>query len=152
VSAVEPAPAARRRATELGAGHVLAAADPDIIGELSGGGVQVSLDALGSAATAAAGVRSLRRRGRHIQVGLMLDANADAGLPWGPVVARELQVLGSHGMAATDYPQLLELIADGRLNPSVLVGKVVGLEQAGLELAAMDAPAQTAGLVVARVS
>ncbi len=152
VIAVDPSPSARQRAAELGAEHVLAAADPDAIIELSGGGVQVSLDALGSAATAAAGVRSLRRRGRHVQVGLMLDTNAEAGLPWGPVVARELQVMGSHGMAAKDYPELLALIADGRLDPSVLVGKVVDLEQAGLELAAMDAPAQTAGLVVARLS
>jgi alcohol dehydrogenase len=151
VIAVDPSAASRQRATELGADHVLAAADPDVIAELSDGGVQVSLDALGSAATAAAGVRSLRRRGRHVQVGLMLDANAEAGLPWGPVVARELQVLGSHGMAAADYPQLLALIVDGRLDPSVLVGKVVELEQAGVELVAMDGPPQTAGLVVAQV-
>jgi len=152
VIAVDPSPAARERAAGLGADHCLPDADPELIAELSGGGVQVSLDALGSAATASAGVRSLRRRGRHVQVGLMLDANAEAGLPWGPVVARELQVLGSHGMAAADYPELLDLIVTGRLNPSALVGKVVELEQAGDELAAMDAPSLTAGLVVARVS
>jgi len=152
VIAVDPSPAARERAAALGADHCLSNADPQLIAELSSGGVQVSLDALGSAATASAGVRSLRRRGRHVQVGLMLDANAEAGLPWGPVVARELQVLGSHGMAAADYPELLDLIVTGRLNPSALVGKVVELEQAGDELAAMDAPSPTAGLVVARVS
>ena len=152
VIAVDPSPAARDRAAALGADHTLPSADPELIAGLSDGGVQVSLDALGSSATASAGVRSLRRRGRHVQVGLMLDSHAEASLPWGPVVARELQVLGSHGMAASDYPELLQLIVDGRLDPSVLVGKVVELEQAGAELAAMDGPAQTAGLVVARVS
>jgi Zn-dependent alcohol dehydrogenases len=152
VIAVDPSTAARERAVELGADHSLSAADPEVIASLSGGGVQVSLDALGSAATASAGVRSLRRRGRHVQVGLMLDANAEAGLPWGPVVARELQVLGSHGMAAADYPELLDLIVTGRLDPSLLVGRVIELEDAGVELAAMDAPSVTAGLVVARLS
>lgn len=152
VLAVDPSPAARSRAAKVGADEVLAEADPEVVERLTGGGAHVSLDAVGSAATAAACVRSLRRRGRHVQVGLMLGAHADAPLPWGRVVAQELTVAGSHGMAASDYPELLDAIAAGRLDPRPLVGRVVDLARAGDELVALDEPVSGhAGIVVATV-
>ncbi len=151
VVAVDPSPAARQRAMELGAEVVLA--DAEGIVAATGGGAHVSMDALGSAVTATAAIQGLRRRGRHVQVGLMLADNAAASLPWGAVVARELEVVGSHGMAAADYPGLLAMISAGRLTPGALVGRTVGLEQAGIELAALDAPVPAAaGLVVAVVA
>jgi alcohol dehydrogenase len=53
-------------------------------------------------------------------------------------------------MAAVDYPGLLAMISAGRLAPGDLVGRTVGLEQAGEELVAMDSPVPSAaGLVVA---
>jgi alcohol dehydrogenase len=66
------------------------------------------------------------------------------------VIAHELEVTGSHGMAAADYPALLELVAAGRLHPGRLVGRVVDLAAAGAELMAMDGPA-SAGIIVATV-
>ena len=148
VIAVDPSPSARQRATELGAQIVLG--DADGILEATEGGAHVSVDALGSAATATASILGLRRRGRHVQVGLMLADNAAAALPWGAVVSRELEVIGSHGMAAVDYPGLLAMISAGRLAPGGLVGRTVGLEHAGEELMAMDSPVPpAAGLVVA---
>lgn len=151
VVAVDPSPAARQRAAELGASVVLA--DGDGIVAATGGGGHVSIDALGSAATATASILGLRRRGRHVQVGLMLADDATAALPWGAVVARELEVIGSHGMAAADYPGLLAMISAGRLAPRRLVGRTVGLDQAGVELMAMDEPVPSApGLVVAIVT
>jgi alcohol dehydrogenase len=151
VVGVDPSPAARALATELGAEAVFAEANIAEILKLTGG-AQVSLDALGSPATAAASVRVLRRRGRHIQVGLMLDDAANAPLPWGELISKELEVFGSHGMAAADYPQMLAMVADGRLNISRLLGRVVGLEDAPAELAAMDhLVASGAGIVVAKI-
>jgi alcohol dehydrogenase len=148
VVAVDPSPSARQRARELGAQVVLGTADGIV--EATGGGAHVSMDALGSGATATASILGLRRRGRHVQVGLMLADNASAALPWGAVLSRELEVIGSHGMAAVDYPGLLAMISAGRLAPGSLVGRTVGLEQAGDELVAMDAPVpSSAGLVVA---
>ena len=153
VVAVDPSPAARERAATLGADYVLAAPDLDAILELTDGGAHVSMDALGTSETAAASVRTLRRRGRHVQVGLMLGTHADAPLPWGAVISKELEIVGSHGMAAADYPELLALVADGRLDPRMLIGRVVTLAEAPAELAAMDAlVAPTAGVVVATVS
>jgi alcohol dehydrogenase len=51
------------------------------------------------------------------------------------VIALELEVLGSHGMAAHGYPQLLGLIAAGRLNPRELVTRELALDDAGAALA-----------------
>ncbi len=152
VLAVDPSGAARGRAAELGAEATLSAPDPDAIIRATGGGADVGMDALGSAATAAASLLGLRRRGRHVQVGLMLGEHAHAALPWGAVVARELEVRGSHGMAAADYPGLLSMISDGRLDPGRLVGRTVALGEAGRELAALDDPVPAAaGMVVAIV-
>ena len=153
VVAVDPSASARERAVQLGAEHVLATADPEAVQLLTDGGAHVSLDAVGSAATACAGVLSLRRRGRHVQTGLMLGGNANAPLPWDRVIAHELTIAGSHGMAAAEYPRMLELIGNGTLDPGQLVGRVVDLAQAGEELMALDrAVAAGAGIVVATIS
>ena len=53
-------------------------------------------------------------------------------------------------MAAADYPEMLAMVADGRLNPRLLVGDVIPLEDAGRALTAMDEPIPTrSGITVA---
>ena len=149
VVAVDVAEPARRRAAELGAISLEADGAVERIVELTGGGAHLAIDALGSASTSLAGVRSLRRRGRYVQVGLMLGADARAPLPWDLVVAYELEVYGSHGMAARDYPALLAMVTSGVLRPHELVGRVIGLAEAPAALMAMDSPtASTAGMTV----
>jgi alcohol dehydrogenase len=66
----------------------------------------------------------------------------------GPVVAKELSIHGSHGMAARDYPALLDLVLAGAVDPLRLVGRTVPLAGAGEALAAMSAPAEGAGMTV----
>ena len=154
VLAVDPNAAARARAGELGAEVLVDPSTEDVVAtvrDATGGGAHVSLDALGSPATAVASVQCLRPRGRHVQVGLLLGDRSTPPLPMDRVVALELSVHGSHGMAARDYPGLLALVADGTLRPDLLVGRVVGLEDAGDALAAMDRPAEGAGMTVVRV-
>jgi D-arabinose 1-dehydrogenase-like Zn-dependent alcohol dehydrogenase len=154
VVAVDVNPGALEKAVELGAEATVNPADADVVDavlEVTGGGAHVSVDALGSPTTAAASVRCLRRRGRHVQVGLLLGADAAAPLPMDLVVARELEVYGSHGMAARDYAGMLELVAHGKLRPDLLVGQVIGLDEAGAALAAMSRPATTAGLTVVQI-
>ncbi len=134
---------------DAGAGNLAAS-----IGEVTGGGAHVSIDALGSPAVAADSVRCLRRRGRHVQVGLLPEGSVP--LPMDLVIARELEIYGSHGMAARDYPAMVRLIADGTLRPGLLVGEVIGLEDAGRALAAMDTPptdgrSDVAGMTVVKL-
>jgi len=129
--------------TILGAGGVASA-----VKELTDGGAHLSLDAYGSAATAVNSVRSLRKRGRHVQVGLMTGVHATPPIPMDLVVAHELEILGSHGMAAHEYPEMLEAIASGRIDPQVLVGRTISLEAAPLALAEMDAHAHPGMTVI----
>ncbi|MGH3187395.1 MAG: zinc-binding dehydrogenase, partial [Streptosporangiaceae bacterium] len=152
VVAVDVVPAALERARELGAEVVVDGGSADaatVIEEVTGGGAHVSVDALGSAGTAGCSVRCLRRRGRHVQVGLLLDG--PTALPMDLVVARELEIYGSHGMASRDYPPMMSMVADGTLRPGLLVGAVIGLEDAGRALAAMDGLGATAGMTVVRL-
>ena len=129
VVAVDPSPGARELATAMGAEHVLAA--PAGIVELTGGGAHVALDCLGSPATCLASIAALRPRGRHVQVGLLPPSEGRPEIPMELVVARELALLGSHGMAAGDYPAMLSLIAAGRLRPQDLVTRELALADAG---------------------
>jgi D-arabinose 1-dehydrogenase-like Zn-dependent alcohol dehydrogenase len=151
VVAVDVSAAALDRARELGAEFAVSAGEDMIaaIGDITGGGAHVSIDALGSPAVAAHSVRCLRRRGRHIQVGLL--PGGPAPLPMDLVIARELEIYGSHGMAARDYPLMMKMVADGTLRPGLLVGDVIGLEDIGRALAGMDGLAG-AGMTVVRLA
>ena len=147
----DPSRAARELAISLGAEVALDPTTTDVVEgvvEATGGGAHVGVDALGSGVTAAGSVSALRRRGRHLQVGLLFGPDATPTLPMDKVVAWELSVHGSHGMAARDYPPMLDLIADGRLDPRRLVGEVIGIEVAGAALAAMSEPPVRPGLTV----
>ena len=153
VIAVDPQAPARSLAGELGAETVLDVRDSPAarIHELTGDGAHVSVDAVGSPLTAAASVGCLRPRGRHVQVGLLLGDEAYPPLPMHRVVAKELEIYGSHGMAARDYPGLLDLVAGGTLQPGRLVGAVIGLADAADALVAMSGPAAAAGITVVRL-
>ncbi|MBO1737335.1 alcohol dehydrogenase catalytic domain-containing protein [Leifsonia sp. TF02-11] len=127
---IDRSPAALAAAARVGAEHTLQAGPgvAEAVAELTSGGAHVAVDAVGSAETAVAGVLSLRRRGRHVQIGLL--AGGLPVLPLDRVIAWELDVLGSHGMAAADYPAMLALVASGALRPDTLVGRTVGLAEA----------------------
>lgn len=72
--------------------------------ELTAGGAHVSVDALGSPVTCFNSVANLRKRGKHIQVGLMMADHRHAAVPMDQVIANELEIIGSHGMQAHKYP------------------------------------------------
>jgi alcohol dehydrogenase len=140
-----------QRAREAGAAVAVDARDGDpavAVVEATGGGAHVSLDALGSAATCAASVRSLRKRGRHVQVGLLLASERNVAVPMDRVISHELSLAGVHGMAVRHYPALLDAIEAGTLDPGRLVGATVALEDAGAELAAMSRFARDGATVI----
>jgi alcohol dehydrogenase len=76
-----------------------------------------------------ASIDSLRRRGRHVQVGLLVDDEKELAVPMARVVAHELEIRGSHGLQAHAYPQMLNDIATGLFDPSKLVGRTVSLRE-----------------------
>lgn len=114
---------------------------PDVVAavlELSHGGAHVSVDALGHPSTCFNSISNLRKRGRHIQVGLMLAEHSTPRIPMAKVIGNELQILGSHGMQAHRYDAMLAMIESGRLAPEKLLGRTLSLAQSIEALTRMD--------------
>ncbi len=110
---------------------------PARIREVTGGGADMSLDALGSAVTCANSISCLRKRGRHVQVGLLAGDDYLPRIPMHQVIGRELEICGSHGLQASKYAEMLALIVAGRLDPRAMIGKMIPLEDAPPELERM---------------
>lgn len=148
VVAVDPNPAALQLAAAIGA-EVLIPTHLDVVDEIAeatGGGAHVSIDAIGNAKVIASSIASLRKRGRHVQVGL------PAGEPPAPiaidrVVAFELEMRGSHGMAAAAFDPVLGLITSGRVDPSRLITRTCSLDD-GAALLPELGRSREAGIVV----
>jgi len=111
---------------------------PAAVRDNTGGGSEVSIDALGSPQTCFNSIACLAKRGKHIQVGLLLAEHSRPGLPMDQVIAKELEILGSHGMQAHRYPAMLEMIRTRQLQPEKLVGRTTTLEEAVISLTHMD--------------
>ncbi len=107
--------------------------------DLTDGGAHISIDALGHPDILFSSVSSLRKRGKHIQVGIMEAAKHSASVPVDKIIGRELEIIGSHGMQAHRYGEMLDMIVDGRLDPRKLIGDVIDLEQAPAMLERMNA-------------
>ena len=150
VVAVDRNPEALAAASALGAEHTLRADGTDIpaaVADLTGGGSHVAVDAVGSEQTCADAILSLRRRGRHIQVGLLPPVGGHPRVPMARVIGWELDVLGSHGMAAVDYPGMMALIEQGSLQPQRLIERTIGLDEAAAMLPGFD-QATVAGITM----
>lgn len=141
-------------ARELGAIDILNAKTcddiPSAIKDLSGGGAHVSVDALGSAITSFNSVSSLRKRGKHIQIGLMTGDHAHARVPMDRIVAHELEILGSHGMQAFRYDAMIDMIMTGKLAPQKLIRDRVTLAEGATALMNMDNFVSTGVTVIDR--
>jgi alcohol dehydrogenase len=118
-------------AKTLGADHVLNARKTDVVPavrELSMGGVHVSIDALGHPETCLNSINSLRKLGKHLQLGLLTKADKPPLIPMPLIIANELRLIGSHGIQAHRYPQLFAFIESTRLNLKQLLAGTVSLE------------------------
>ncbi len=147
VIAVDTNPAALAMATAHGARHTMLAGDDvaEQIRQLTGGGAAVTMDAIGAESVVQCALRSLKPRGRHVQLGLLPDRlQVDVSF----LAFRELAWLGSHGMAAHDYPAMLELVRSGAVRPDELVTTAIGLDGVGAALAAMTTASPTGITVI----
>ncbi|PWC17201.1 alcohol dehydrogenase [Brenneria roseae subsp. roseae] len=97
--------------------------------EATGGGAHVSIDGLGRGFTAQQSIGSLRKRGRHVQVGLTSqEERGQVAIPIDVLVNNEFEVIGSVGNPQPNYAELLALVAKRKLNPSRLVTRQIGLD------------------------
>lgn len=110
----------------------------EAVKDISKGGAHVSIDALGNPVTCFNSIKNLRRRGRHVQVGLMLADHSTPKIPMAAVIAHELEIYGSHGMQAWRYDAMLDMILAGTIKPQQLIGQFITLEQGIDALVSMD--------------
>ena len=110
----------------------------EAIRDLTGGGAHVSVDAIGNADVCFNSINSLRKRGRHVQVGLLVDDGGAVRVPMAKVLANELEIVGSHGMQAHRYTEMLEMIMAGKLSPERLIGRTINLEESIDALTSMN--------------
>ena len=128
-------------AKQLGAKSVVNATKEKVveaIKDITKGGVHVSIDALGSEITCLNSIASLKKRGKHIQVGLMTGNHKCPNIPMDRVLADELEIIGSHGMQAHKYPEMLKMIINGKLHPEKLIEKTITLDEATIALPNMN--------------
>jgi alcohol dehydrogenase len=110
----------------------------EAVRSITNGGAHVSMDALGSPVTCFNSIANLRKRGKHIQVGLMLADHSRPAVPMDKVIANELEIIGSHGIQAYKYSMLLEMINSGKLHPQKLIGKTISLDESPEALSNMN--------------
>ncbi|MDY0881931.1 zinc-dependent alcohol dehydrogenase family protein [Dongia soli] len=113
----------------------------DVVGavrEITKGGAHVSVDALGHPTTCFNSIANLRRRGRHVQIGLMLADEATPQIPMAQVIGHELEIYGSHGMQAYRYDAMMNMLKTGKLAPQKLIGRHISLDEAPTALMEMN--------------
>lgn len=108
--------------------------------EITGGGADVSIEALGIAPTTNASLRCLAVLGRHVQVGLPAEDDGQMTVDMRAIYSKQLSVYGTRGMPAWKYPTLLDMITRGQVDIRPMLAREIGLSQASAELRAMDGP------------
>lgn len=120
-------------AKQLGAVAAINAKDghtTEAIREITKGGAHVSVDALGITQTCQAAISGLRKRGRHLQIGLTSrEEEGMIPLPIDFIVQSEIQLIGSLGMQPSRYPSMLGMVESGKLKPGSLVTKTISLDE-----------------------
>lgn len=130
-------------ARELGADFTINASTTKVVEavqELSEGGAHVSIDALGHTGSFLNSIECLRKRGRHVQVGLMSGAHSKPEIPMSLIIAKELELVGSHGMQAHRYAAMFDLMQSAGIDLSKMVKETITLEQVPEYLPRMDRP------------
>jgi D-arabinose 1-dehydrogenase-like Zn-dependent alcohol dehydrogenase len=124
---------------------------PEAIQSITKGGAHLSIDALGVATTQLNSVHSLRRGGRHVQVGLTtFEEKGNVPLPVDLFVLFEIEFIGSVVNPTAGYPPLLALVEQGRLHPEKLVTRQVPIEEAGSVLNSMTSFGTTGMVMINR--
>lgn len=92
----------------------------------SGGGVDVAFEAIGAPATMRDAYALLRRGGRLCVIGYSAD---DVSLSAARLMYYELEVVGSLGCGAGEYPEIVALVESGRLTLDPIVSGTLPLER-----------------------
>lgn len=143
VAVVDVVPEKLAYARDLGAEVAIDARDGDpaqAVRDATGGGAHLAIEALGIPETTAGALRSLRKLGRMVQIGMPAGDHLTMPVPMDAVYSGQLAVYGTRGMPAWRYPSLLDFLTASGLDLSPLIAREVGLSAVSAELAAFDGP------------
>jgi D-arabinose 1-dehydrogenase-like Zn-dependent alcohol dehydrogenase len=143
-------------AKKMGAEHVINSRDVKVIDavmEITKTGAHVSVDALGISQTCIDGIMSLRKGGRHIQIGVTTKAEAGyIRIPTDLFIYKELKMLGSLGMATHRFDSMLPMIVNKQLTPGKLVSGEISLSEVQSIFEGMSKATVTGTYVVTKFS
>ncbi len=131
------------KARELGAHETVNVADVDSvtreIKRVTGGGANVSVDALGIEETCQNSVNCLVKGGQHLQIGLTTsDERGEISLPIDAIAMGEKELYGAFGMQPNRYDEIFRMIANGSVDPGKIVSETVSLDAVPEKLAALS--------------
>ena len=129
-----------QKARSFGAAYTIDATSEEVVEklrEITDGGVNLSMDALGSRETSTNSINCLAKKGKHIQVGI-LGSEKNIAVSTADLIAKEIEIIGSHGMPIADYDLIFELIMSKKIDPSLLIDRTVNLENVYQEILKMD--------------
>ena len=116
-------------ARQVGAEEILHCSGAELVAEVlrltHGKGVDLAFEAVGRDETVAAAIDSTRKGGTVTLVG---NIAPEVTLPLQKVVTRQLRLQGSCASAG-EYPEAIELIANGRIQVKPLITAVASLEE-----------------------
>lgn len=140
---VDVVPEKLEHAKTLGADVVVNGRDPDAVQQVidaTNGGAHVAVEALGIEETTVNAMKSLRKLGRMVQIGMPAGKHCEMKLPWDVLYAGQLTIYGTRGMPGHRYPSLLRLIDGGHVDLAPMIARHIPLSKASDELAAFDHP------------
>jgi alcohol dehydrogenase len=149
VVAVDITEESLQKAKSVGAAYTINATKENVVGkvlEITGNGANLSMDALGSHETSRNSINCLAKKGKHIQAGILGSAN-DITVSTADLIAKETEIIGSHGMPLADYDIIFDLISSKKVDLSLLIDRTVKLEDVHQELLNMDTYANS-GMVI----
>lgn len=133
VIAVDINPENLELARQMGAAYTINGKEENLIeqiNDLSGGGVDIAIDALGNQITSINALMALRKGGTHLQIGVVkADGSGTMQFPTDVLVLKEIKMLGTLGMPIAGFPRLLSLVEQGRLQPGKMVTDEISLSE-----------------------
>ena len=129
-----------QRAKSLGAKYTINATKVKVVDkvlEITRDGANLSMDALGSHETSTNSINCLAKKGKHIQVGILGIEN-NISVSSADLIAKEIELIGSHGMPLADYDIIFDLISSKKIDLSLLIDRTVKLEHVHQEMLNMD--------------
>jgi threonine dehydrogenase-like Zn-dependent dehydrogenase len=94
--------------------------------KLTGGGVDVAFEAIGQPKTIETAFSLLRKGARLCVIGF---SHEPATIPVGKLMFFELEMVGSLGCGGGDYPEIVELVRQGRLQLDPVVSGTIPLDE-----------------------